>query len=258
MNVKKASLIGIVGGTGPLAGFDCAEKITDQTIAEKDQDHIPLALLSCPHLIGDRTAYLLDRVGENPAYAIIDVLEQLEKMGADVIGIPCNTAHAPSIYSVITKELEKRSIPIKLVNMIDETMDFINNHFPQAGSIGVLATRGTYESGVYTQTLQKKGYTAVLPDNQTRQDLHQAIYDEKQGIKAQSTPVTQWAAERISKSINNLSLQGADCVILGCTEIPLAIPLIASEFVCLIDPTLILARALIRETYPEKLKEIKI
>jgi len=258
MNVKKASLIGIVGGTGPLAGFDCAEKIIDQTIAEKDQDHIPLIVLSLPHLIKDRTAFLMHQEVDNPAYAIVDVIEQLDRIGAKVVGIPCNTAHAPSIFTVVTEELRKKLISVTLINMIDETMDFITSHLPYAGAIGVLATRGTYESGIYSQALQQRGYKAVFPDNQRRKTIHQAIYDKKRGIKAKSIQVTKWAAERISKCIDYLYFQGSDCVILGCTEIPLAVPLITSKSVCLIDPTLILARALIRETYPKKLKEIKI
>lgn len=258
MSSTEKAMIGIVGGVGPSAGFDCAEKIIDQTIAEKDQEHIPLAVLSVPHLIKDRTAFLLHQETENPAYAIVDVIEQLDRIGAKVVGIPCNTAHAPSIFTVVTKELRKKLISVTLINMIDETMDFIISHLPYASAIGVLATRGTYESGVYTQALQIRGYTAVLPDDHQKQNIHQTIYDEKRGIKVHSTPATQWAADRISDSIDYLISRGADCVILGCTEIPLAVPLITSKSVCLIDPTLILARALIRETYPQKLKEIKI
>lgn len=258
MSSTENPMIGIVGGVGPSAGFDCAEKIIDQTIAEKDQDHIPLVVLSLPHLIKDRTSFLMHQETENPAYAIVDVIEQLDRIGATVVGIPCNTAHAPDIFTVIIQELKKRSHSVKLIHMIDETMDFIISHLPYASAIGVLATRGTYESGVYTQALQIRGYTAVLPDDHEKQNIHQTIYDEKRGIKAHSTPATQWATDRISESIDYLISQGADCVILGCTEIPLAAPLIASESVCLIDPTLILARALIRETCPEKLKKIKI
>jgi len=247
-------LIGIVGGVGPSAGFDCANKIVDQTVAEKDQDHIPLAVLSYPHLIEDRTAYLFNQGVENPAYAIVKIIIQLQKIGAEVVGIPCNTAHSPSIYRVITEELKKRSISVKIIHMIDETIEFIASHYPQANSIGLLATKGTYESRVYSQALLQRGYKAVLPDSQGREKVHQAIYDEKRGIKAQSNPVTKWAVDRILNSVNNLSSQGADCIILGCTEIPLALSSLKFDSAILIDPTLILARALIRETYPEKLK----
>lgn len=258
MIMKKNPIIGIVGGVGPAAGFDCAEKIIHQTLAKKDQDHIPVAVLSCPHLIGDRTAYLFGREKRNPGYAIANVISRLKEIGAEVIGIPCNTAHAPPIFRVITAELRKRSISVKLLNMIDETVEFIASQFPQAESIGLLATRGTYESEVYTQILKKRGYKTVIPDSKGRHKVHQATYDERRGIKSKSTPVSAWAAERISASINHLSTQGAECIILGCTEIPLALPLLKTDSKRLIDPNLILARALIRETYPQKLKPINI
>lgn len=249
-------MIGIVGGVGPAAGFDCAEKIIHQTRAEKDQDHIPVAVLSCPHLIGDRTAYLLGQEGRNPGYAIAKIISQLKEIGAKVIGIPCNTAHAPSIFRIITVELRKRLVSVKLLNMIDETVKFIASQFSQAESIGLLATKGTYESEVYAQILGQKGYKMVIPDGSEREKLHQAIYAERSGIKSQSTPVSAWAAEQISKSINHLFTLGAECIILGCTELPLVLPLLKIDSKKLIDPTLILARALIRETYPQKLKPL--
>ncbi len=256
--MKKRPLIGIVGGMGPSASFDCAEKIIDQTKAVKDQDHVPLVVLSCPHLIGDRTAYLTNQERKNPAYAMVEMIEQLHKIGAEVMGIPCNTAHAPIIFSLITQELKKKCISVKLSNMIDETMAFLSSHFPRTETVGLLATKGTYEAEIYTQPLIEMGYTVVIPDKRGRQNIHQAIYDKKRGIKAQSKPVTTWAADILSKSIHYLFSQGADCIIMGCTEIPLALPLVTPDSVSLIDPTLILARALIRETYPEKLKNFTV
>jgi aspartate racemase len=256
--MKKKPLIGIVGGIGPAAGFDCAEKIIDQTIAEKDQDHIPLVVLSCPHLIGDRTAFLANRERKNPAYTMVEMIKQLHQIGSEVIGIPCNTAHAPIIFSVIIQELKKQCISVKLINMIDETIAFLTSHFPRTETVGLLATQGTYEAEIYTQPLIEKGYTVVIPDKRGRQNIHQAIYDKKRGIKAQSKPVTIWAADIISVSIHYLFSQGADCIIMGCTEIPLALPLVTPDSVSLIDPTLILARVLIRETYPEKLKNFTV
>ncbi len=56
---KDNSKIGIVGGAGPYAGLDCAQKILQETIAEKDQDYLPTILVSTPETIGDRTKFLL-------------------------------------------------------------------------------------------------------------------------------------------------------------------------------------------------------
>ena len=53
------NIIGIVGGVGPYAGLDLTEKIFGQTIASSDQEHLPVALLSLPERIEDRTRYLV-------------------------------------------------------------------------------------------------------------------------------------------------------------------------------------------------------
>ena len=94
-------LIGIIGGVGPFAGLDLQRKILEQTVAAADQEHLPVISVSWPGPIADRTEYLLGRVPENPAYAILEQLRLLAAAGATVAGIPCNTAHAPAIFDVI-------------------------------------------------------------------------------------------------------------------------------------------------------------
>lgn len=255
--MNSTPLIGIVGGMGPSAGFDLANKILDQTLAEKDQDHIPLAILSCPSMIEDRTAYLLNPNIENPAYAIVEIIIRLKKIGAEVIGIPCNTAHSSPIFSLIKEELSRKSVSVRLIDMIHETMEFLSVNHPEADSIGLMTTEGSYKFGVYTEMLEKNGYRVILPDRDRRKRIHEAIYDSEKGVKALSRPVTAWACNNLCESIKEISSQGADCVILGCTEISLAVSSEQFDSIELIDPTLILARALIRETYPEKLKLLR-
>ena len=73
-------------------------------------------------------------------------------------------------------------------------------------------------------------------------------------IKAQSIDIHPQALENLVTSARIIKKLGADALILGCTELPLAIPNPTFEGLHVIDPTRILARALIRETYPDKLK----
>ena len=68
-------LLGILGGMGPQAGLDLAQKLIAATRADNDQDHVPFVLFSLPGSVADRTAYLLGVSGTNPAYAIADQLE---------------------------------------------------------------------------------------------------------------------------------------------------------------------------------------
>ena len=93
--------IGIVGGAGPYAGLDLAQKILQQTQANNDQDYLPTLLISTPDLIEDRTSFLLGENSRNPAHAISRNLLDLKALGVTVAGIPCNTAHAPAIQNEI-------------------------------------------------------------------------------------------------------------------------------------------------------------
>ena len=90
-------------------------------------------------------------------------------------------------------------------------------------------------------------------DEALQRKVHAAIYDRDYGIKAAGR-VTARAAADLQGALDQLRDQGAGAVILGCTELPLAFPGRAYEGLPLIDPSLILARALIRETRPAQLR----
>ncbi|MCK4358465.1 MAG: aspartate/glutamate racemase family protein [Candidatus Cloacimonetes bacterium] len=252
MNNKK--IVGIVGGVGPYAGIDLTRKIFEQTEAKRDQEHLPIALLSIPQEIEDRTLFLLGQTSINPAYAILKIIEKLEEMGASVVGIPCNTAHTPQIFDVIVENLKKADSSIKLVHMINEVARFIQENHPQIRNVGVLSTTGTYKTKVYPIILGQKGMNVILPNDVLQDIIHTAIYDPIYGIKAQSNPVTQIAKRKLIEGINYLQKEGAEAIVLGCTEITIAITDNKIGKTIIIDPTLILARALIREVNLNKLK----
>ncbi len=250
-------MIGIVGGVGPYAGIDLLKKIYDNTIASNDQEHLDTALLSMSSSINDRTEYLEGRIKENPANAIAKVLLKLEKIGVTVAGIPCNTAHSDGIFDVVQEQLKKEKSSIKLLSMILETINFIKFNHPEIKNIGVLSTTGTYKSGVYSKKLQAEGYKVIVPTMEMQEELiHTAIYDSAYGIKSFSNPIKKQAIENLQKGISFLKAEGAEAVILGCTEIPLAIPEKEVNGMVTIDPTNILARALVNNYFPNKLKKI--
>jgi len=254
MNNKK--IIGIVGGVGPYAGLDLVRKIFDQTIANIDQEHLSVALLSIPEEIEDRTLFLLGQTGVNPAYAISKVIRKLEEIGASVIGIPCNTAHSPRIFDVIIEELKKSNSCVKLINMINEVAEFIRGNYPLIRNIGLLCTTGAYKIRLYVNILEQMGINLILPDEVLKKTVHDAIYNPVFGIKAQSNPVTDTAKKKLLEAIRFLQNRGAEAIILGCTEISLAVTDKKIGKTVIIDPTLILARALIREVNPDKLKPL--
>ena len=247
-------MIGIVGGVGPYAGIDLLKKVYDNTMANSDQDHLDTVLISMPSSINDRTAYLQNRALVNPALGIVNVLKKMESIGVTVAGIPCNTAHAKAIFDVIEAELNRSNSKLELLNMVSETISFIKNSYPDISRIGVLSTTGVYKSAIYKKKLEEYGYEVIVPTPEIQaRYIHTAIYDVTYGIKSFAHPVTQQAIDNLQQGILCLKQKNAQAVILGCSEIPLAIPQKTVDGMLTIDPTNILARALIKK-YKENKK----
>jgi aspartate racemase len=247
-------VIGVVGGVGPFAGLDLLSKILDQTLAGRDQDHLPVLSISRPGPIPDRTEFLLGRATVNPGYPILEQAALLGRMGATVVGVPCNTAHAPVIFSIIETGLARIEQPPRLLHMIRETVDHLRRHYASVGSVGVLSTTGTYRTRLYPEALEPLGFRVVVPEATMQEAIiHPAVYDPVYGLKACGR-ATPRARDNLLRGLEHLRAAGAEAVILGCTEMPLALPGREEEGLALVDPALILARALIREVAPERLR----
>jgi len=248
--------IGIVGGIGPYAGLDLNRKIFEQTIARRDQDHLDVVLLSWPSRIPDRTAYLLNESSANPVGGIVDCLQSMDQLGVTVAGIACNTAHSPKLFGEVVRRLESVGCRIKVVDMISEVARVLSGNAVRGKRVGVLATTGTVRANAYGSRLREAGIEAIYPDDGIQENIvHPAIYDTQYGIKAHSDPVTQQAQTAIMEAGRHLLVERqAEALILGCTELPLAITSQTLFGKPVIDPTLLLARALVREVAPEKLR----
>lgn len=239
-------MIGIVGGVGSYAGIDLIRKIYDNTDAKSDQEHLPVSMLSAPHKVLDRTKYLLGEIDINPGIAIADIISTLSLNGAEVIGIPCNTAHAPRIFDLIKNNVPKHC---KIVHLVEEVGKYMNENYPEIKKVGVLGTTGTFVANVYPTVLSKYGIEAIHPSEEIQKlFVHPAVYDEDYGIKAHSNPVKDKARNDLLMAASYLARKGVDAIILGCTEIPLAIHEIQIEDSIVIDATEVLAKALIRES----------
>ena len=243
---KRDAKIGIVGGAGPYAGLDLAQKILQHSKAKSDQDYLPTLLISTPELIEDRTNFLLGDSKINPAYGIFSNLRDLEALGATVAGIACNTAHAPEIRNVFLEKLKVSESNLKLLDMISETANFLRNDCQKVNTVGVLSTIGTWKAGFYPELLKQYGFEVLTLNEQQQQDLHnEALFNPVYGIKVHAHPVSVKARGALLEGVHTLEKQGAQAIILGCTEIPLGIPeRILGETYC-IDPGLILALSLI-------------
>jgi aspartate racemase len=246
-------MIGVVAGVGPYAGLDLLSKILSQTAADKDQDHLTVASLSQPELIADRTAFLLGETTLNPAFAIVEQLIKLEQIGATVAGIPCNTAHAPTIFGQIEQGLRIAGSKLKVLHMIAEVGRELQYVYPNVNCVGVLFTTGTAVTRIYPAILEPLGFEMLAVDDQLQTEtIHPAIYDPTYGIKA-SGHATEKARINLLLGVKQLQDAGAQAIILGCTEIPLAIQETHIAGMVVIDPALVLARALISAVDPARL-----
>ncbi|MBW7995442.1 MAG: aspartate/glutamate racemase family protein [Candidatus Glassbacteria bacterium] len=256
-------VIGIVGGVGPFAGLDLNRKIFDNTLTDgTDQDHLEVILYSTGSLVTDRTDWLLYGMSESPAMGLYEALRALSEAGATVAAIACNTAHSIRIMQPLRMMLEQGEVEIELLDMITETGRFIREQFAtkhgEPVRVGLLATRGTLETGVYDRLEFESpgGIKVVRPDHNVAAAVHGAIYNRQWGIKARSLPVTGQARGECLRAAEHLTGKELQGMILGCTELPLALAESEISGVRLIDPGQIMARALIAHVAPDKLKPL--
>lgn len=208
LNHEKCSdkkVVGIIGGMGPAATAMLFQKLIDYTDAGSDAEHMHIVIDNNP-MIPDRTTAILN--GEDtPAKCIVESGKNLEKCGAQLLLIPCNTSHY--FYDQIQEALH-----VTVVNMIAETAKIC----VQRGysKVGILATTGTCNTHTYDLELKKFGIEAVYPDDAGQKKVMEIIYDQvKAGKKIDATIIDQ--------TLKEMAAKGAQAFILGCTELPFAI-----------------------------------
>lgn len=220
--------IGIVGGMGPEATANLYAEIIRATPAKKDQEHVPVMIAGIPQ-VPDRTNAILYG-GESPVSAILNSARKLEEIGADFLIMPCNTSH------FFINEI-RPFINVPFVSMIEETVSFVKNNYPDMKRIGLLATTGTVETGIYTDAFGKEGIDIITLDQFNQEGLvMEAIYGSK-GIKSGRKNVPKIF---LLKAVSKLLEKGAKAIILGCTEIPLVLKQKHTDCI-IINPTKILA-----------------
>ena len=252
------TIIGVIGGVGPQAGLDFVQKIFSNTLANKDQDHLNCVLISCSSIIPDRTGFLLEggEAKENPAIGMFESARRLYLAGSRLVTVACNTAHADRIFSPFCSMVRESLPDMKIINMLETCSNYVRESL-LIKHLGLLATKGTHKSRVYHEYFRKEdGFVLIEPDEIGQNNIHEAVYNEDFGIKAHSQDIYPQAIELISHEIHTLVDRNAEVIILGCTELPLAVQNLKPP-VPLIDPGLITARRLIELVAPEKLLPIK-
>ena len=245
-------MIGILGGMGTQAGLDFCNKLAILYRGKIDQDY-PLFLLynksnipGRPESIGIHTGKLSGKVNnkknKKKYLSVLKSLDKgcklLKKSKCKFIVIPCNTAH------YWYEDLQKK-INLPIINMPKEVLKYTIKKCKKNSSIGLLATEGTLKTGVYNKFFDKK-YNLIYPNSiNQKNSVNKAIKLVKMGnVKA--------ANKIIKPSIDYLIKKKCKKIILGCTELPIAIfafksfKTIKSSKIFL-DPNLILANAAMRK-----------
>jgi aspartate racemase len=203
---RASRTVGVLGGMGPAATVDFLRRIVEATQARCDQEHVRVLVDSDPR-VPDRTAFLLG-VGTDPRPALIRMARGLEHGGAELLVMPCNTAHA------FADDIAA-AVSIPLVDWPGVVADAVAAS--RVSRAGLLATSGTVVAGIYQRALGSRGVEVVTPGEAEQEMLMAAIYGEE-GIKVVG-PDSRPARELVAERARRLVARGADGVVLGCTEL---------------------------------------
>ncbi|MFI6206343.1 aspartate/glutamate racemase family protein [Streptomyces sp. NPDC051041] len=196
--------LGVLGGMGPAATAEFLRLLAADVPASRDQEHPRIVMLSDPG-IPDRTAAILSGDPE-AARRIRQDLFTLAGWGADLLAIPCNTAHA--LLDGIAPEL-----PAPVVDIVDATLDAAAEASPEGGWL--TATTGTVACGLYQKRAAERGYPLHVPRDAEQELVHEAALRVKAG-RADA------ASDLFRQAVESLWRRRSLPVLAACTELPLA------------------------------------
>ena len=224
-------MIGILGGMGTQAGLDFCSKLAKLNRGKADQKY-PLFVLYNKSNIPDRKQNL--KKYNKVLKSLIEGCKFLQKNKCKFISIPCNTAH------YWYKDLKKK-IKIPILNMPEIVYSNAKKNLKRNSKIGLLATEATIKTGVYSHFFNKK-FLLISPNTTLQQR------SVNKSIKLVKMGKTKEAERAIKPAVNYLIKKKCKKIILGCTELPIAIfayksfkkAKLSKTFM---DPNLILAEA---------------
>lgn len=197
--------IGIIGGMGPEATDLLFHKIIKNTPVKCDGDHIPTMIYSNSK-IPDRTKAIISG-GISPVSEMVKTAVALETMGADILAMPCNTAHY--FYDEVAAKVN-----VEILNMIELTSKYIqNNH--KGEKTALFATSGTIQSMIYSDSLKSLGINIIIPSKADIDIVMDVIYN---GVKSGNKNIN---TEKYKAVVKKCRESGINNIILGCTELPI-------------------------------------
>jgi len=207
--MSRLKTMGVLGGMGPEASaefYNLIIRLSQKKYkAIQDTDYPPTYISSLPLKDFDESGIVnKDSVLEQ----LITRIMTLNKIGSDFIVIPCNTVHC------FIEELRSHS-KVPVLSIIEETAKRILSD--NLRTVGLLASETTYTMRIYDNLLQQKGIKVILPEDTDKRYITQLI------LEVMSGKVTTETKRNILSIINVMQDKSAMGIILGCTEIPIAI-----------------------------------
>jgi len=204
--------LGVVGGMGSVAAASVFRILVDMQDAVSDQDYIEVFLHNNSR-VPDRTESIVGD-GESPLPEIKRSVEVCNAFGADYVILACMTSH------FFIEELQHGS-RAQIIDGIFETASFVARTMPQTRRVGLLASTGLLQCGLFQEAFRRFEIESIVFDAEEQKHYFMDPIYEPWGIKAGHT--TGKPKDRFLSAVGRYGDLGADAVIGGCSEIPLVL-----------------------------------
>lgn len=200
--------IGLIGGITPqstIMYYQVLNKLASETFGEKHSAKVVMNAVD----FGEISKLQSEGIWDLLATIMVDAAKSLQAAGAHCILICANTMH-------LTIAEVREAVTIPVIHIAEATGTMILES--KLKKVALLGTKYTMEKTFYTDVLKNMGIEAIIPEEEDRTIIHDVIYNElSKGILNEASQKAYIAI------IEKLAQNGAEGVILGCTEIPLLV-----------------------------------
>lgn len=229
-----AKVVGVMGGMGPDATVDFFARLVQASRGGSDQDNLRVLIDNDP-TVPDRTAAITGR-GPSPAPRLAAMAHGLIAQGAELLAMPCNSAHA------FADAVRQAAGAVPFLDLIETTVQATRARLPGLQTVGLLATDGTLAAELYHRGYAAAGIRALSPSPEEQKRVMKAIYAVKSGDQAEAGELLRGVAQRLAAA-------GAEAVAMACTEVPLVLRegdvLVDGRVLPLIDSTQVLVERVV-------------
>lgn len=203
--VVQEKTVGILGGMGPEATVDLLQRIIKLTPVLDDADHIRCIVDNDPK-VPSRIQALIEHTGTSPGPYMVKMGQGLEKLGADFLAIPCNTAH--HYYDDVN-----RAVRVPVLNIIDLACEAVLSGYPEFKKVGILASPAVVMTRLYEAPLASLKLEGVYPAPEDQELLLSVIRRVKAGDTGPQV------LQDFYDIALRLKIAGAEVCVVACTEL---------------------------------------